>query len=110
MKLSWVCLVAMLVMACNQKTQTTPPAPTPTPTERAWFATVIDYSELDGCNWMLELSDGKKLQPVNLGDEYKRKGLKLFITYKIYDGVSTCMAGKMVTLTSVDFAKEDKQR
>ena len=79
-----------------------------TPAEKqAVWAKVIDYSEIAGCTYLLELSDGQKLQPVNLQEEYRRAGLKLFITYKVFDGVSVCMTGKMVTLTSVSMAKED---
>ncbi len=95
-----------LIYSCATKT-TAPVASSDQ--QQAVFATVIDYSEVDGCEYLLELSDGKKLQPINLTDEYKRKGLKLFITYKFHDGVGICMAGRMVSLTSVSMAKEDKR-
>ena len=93
----------LLMQGCAPKKD----VPVTTPDKQAVFAKVIDYSEVSGCTYLLELSDGKKLEPVNLEEQYRRVGLKLFITYKIYDGVSVCMAGKMVTLTSVSPAKED---
>ncbi|MDQ3049546.1 MAG: hypothetical protein M3Q95_01540 [Bacteroidota bacterium] len=91
--------------SCSNKTVVTETVATDT----AVFATVVDYSELDGCTFLLELSDGQKLQPENLGEAFKKKGLKVFITYKIYNGISNCMAGKMVTLNSITVAKEDKR-
>ena len=99
--------IAITVSACSEKTTT---ATTPPHTAQAVIATVVDYSELDGCTYLLELSDGQKLQPVNLSEEFKRKGLKLFITYKYYDGMSTCMAGRMVTVISATIAKDDSRR
>ena len=98
-------LIPVVLAACASKKNV---ASTP-PDKQAVFAVVIDYSEIAGCTWLLELSDGQKLQPVNLAEEYRRKGLKLFITYKTYDGVSVCMTGKMVTLTSVSYAREDNR-
>ena len=98
-------MISFLLTACASRNNTVA-AP---PDKQAVFAQVIDYSEIAGCTWILELSDGQKLQPVNLSEEYRRKGMRLFITYKIYDGVSVCMTGKMVTLTSVSVAKEDNR-
>lgn len=64
-------------------------------------ATVIDYSELDGCRFLLELEDGRKLEPVNLQEKYMKHGLKVLITWKNADGMSICMAGTMAELTSI---------
>ncbi len=97
--------LSFLLVSCSGKTVVTETVPNDT----AVFATVVDYTELDGCTFLLELSDGQKLQPENLGEAFKKKGLKVFITYKIHDGISNCMAGKMVTLTSITVAKEDKR-
>lgn len=64
-------------------------------------ATVIN-SNLDGCSWMIELEDGRKLEPVNLKDQYKKEGLKVWIQYKHYENYSFCMAGEMVTITAIE--------
>lgn len=102
----------ILFNACAQKTTPVVPDSTvpPVANEGSVFAKVVDYSELDGCTWILELSDGQKVQPVNLPEEFKRKELKLFVTYKFFDGSNTCMTGRMVTITSASIAKEDKQQ
>lgn len=108
--ISRICILvctALTFISCNKKSI---PETTEQPKPTAVFALVVDYSELDGCTYLLELSDGQKLQPVNLREDLQRKGLKLFITYKNHDGVSTCMAGKMVTITSAEIAKIDKTR
>lgn len=110
MQLFLICMF-FTITSCSEKT--TPPEKTTAPDKitgpGAFFATVVDYSELDGCTYLLELADGQKLQPINLPEDFKRKGLKLFITYKLHDGMSTCMAGKMVTLNSAAIAKEDNR-
>jgi hypothetical protein len=65
-------------------------------------ATVKDYRELDGCDFLLETQQGKKLQPSNLDPKFKIPELKLLITYQpIKDGVSICMTGEMITLIFV---------
>jgi hypothetical protein len=67
-------------------------------------ATVINYS-VDGCSWMLKLKDGKKLEPVNLKDEFKKDNLNVWIQYNPYKGNSSCMAGEMITLTAIEIKK-----
>jgi len=64
-------------------------------------ATVIDY-ELDGCKFMLQLTDGKKLEPVNLPEEFKKDNYNVWIKYQHYKGSSVCMAGQMVTVTAIE--------
>src|SRR5687768_13149848 len=61
--------------------------------------TVVDYRELDGCTFLLELDDKQKLQPVNLPLEFQKHGVRLYVLYKVKDGMGICMAGKMVELT-----------
>lgn len=64
-------------------------------------ATVIN-STLDGCTWLMELEDSKKLEPVNLKEDFKKDGLKVWIQYKHYENFSFCMAGEMVTITAIE--------
>lgn len=68
-------------------------------------ATVVDFRELDGCEFLILTSDGKKLQPINLQANFKKNGTQLFITYKVAKGISICMAGEMVELL---FVQEQK--
>ena len=64
-------------------------------------AAIINYA-IDGCTFMIQLEDGKKLEPVNLQDEFKKDNLKVWIKYKHFKGNSICMAGEMVTITAIE--------
>lgn len=64
-------------------------------------ATIINYA-LDGCGFMLLLEDGKKLEPVNLSEEFKKDSIKVWIKYQHYKGNSICMAGEMITVTAIE--------
>ena len=80
------------------------PQPTPLPAG-AIPAKVIDMRELDGCTYLLELEDGRKLQPVTaLPEKFQINGMKVMITYKITDMMSICMSGQPVTLLTIDAA------
>lgn len=63
-------------------------------------ATVITY--IDGCSFLLQLTDGKKLEPVNLPEEFKKENTTVWITYAAFKGSSICMAGQMVTINEIE--------
>lgn len=91
-----------LISSCSRKTCRN----TATAWEYYEKATVINYP-LDGCNWLLKLEDGKKLQPVNLDQKFQKDNLNVRITYEIIkDGMGICMAGEMVTLTKIILSNE----
>ena len=101
-----IILIALVILinACSHKTTGLQSVP---PEEKANFtkATIINY-KLDGCSWMLQLEDEKKLQPVNLKDEFKKEDLKVWIQYQtVKQGMSICMAGEMVTITAIEVRK-----
>ncbi len=58
----------------------------------------------DGCGWIIELTDGQKLEPTNLGD-YEipfKENQKVFIQYRIPKDIgSICMVGKVVEITNL---------
>jgi hypothetical protein len=66
-------------------------------------AKVIRY-DVDGCKWLLQLEDGKKLIPsLTLAEDFAVDGKSVWITYTIQkSGVSTCMAGMLVTITAIE--------
>jgi hypothetical protein len=77
--------------------------------QRSWEgyekATVISY-EVDGCTWMLDLEDGKKLQPAELKPEFQKDRLDVWIKYEIKKGaVGICMAGTMINLVEIELRK-----
>ncbi|MBT1689701.1 hypothetical protein [Dawidia soli] len=70
-------------------------------------ATVVDLAGLDGCQYVFELSDGARLLPQmpaegTAGDPLSNfifgAGKKVTITYEAVDGMTTCMAGKLVKI------------
>lgn len=65
-------------------------------------ATIINYT-VDGCSWLLELEDGKKLQPETLDQKFQKDKLKVWIKYTIKKGgVGICMTGEMVNITAIE--------
>ncbi|MFI5220102.1 MAG: hypothetical protein ACHQNT_11515 [Bacteroidia bacterium] len=68
-------------------------------------ATVIDYSEIAGCTFLLQLNNGEKLEPSNLSSEFKKDKLKVLIKYQITDMQSACMAGKVVSVSHIELKK-----
>ena len=69
-------------------------------------ATVIDYSQLDGCRFLLELNSNEKLQPENLPVEFEKDKMKVLIRYHVTNKMSICMAGKTVYLDSIKIKSE----
>jgi hypothetical protein len=83
------------------------PQSTPSPAG-AIPAKVIDMRELDGCGFLLELEDGRKLQPVTpLPEKFQSNGMKVLITYKNTDVMSICMSGQPVTILTIDAATKE---
>jgi len=72
-------------------------------------ATVIDMRELDGCTYLLKLNDNSRLEPDNLGINFQKNNLPVWIKFNYRKGVaSICMSGRMVTLTHIALRKSDE--
>jgi len=68
-------------------------------------ATVIKYA-LDGCGFLLQLADEKKLEPTNLSADFKKDNLTVWIKYAAKKGgMSVCMAGQIVELSDIQMRK-----
>ncbi|SMF49486.1 hypothetical protein SAMN06296036_11581 [Pseudobacteriovorax antillogorgiicola] len=62
---------------------------------------VIDAKGLDGCKFLFETSDGRRMQPINLDPTLEQDGLKLEVQVEPTQGMmSICMAGPMVKVLS----------
>ncbi len=103
-------LSAFLICSCSKKNtgslQQNPPADAPVKDSKMIEATVVDYSNLDGCRFLLELSNGEKLQPENLPSEFEKDKMKVMIKYHATNKPNICMAGKTAYL---DFIKAKKE-
>jgi hypothetical protein len=93
-------VASLTFTACKQ--QTSAPA-----CEGGVEATVVDLQGLDGCQYVFELSDGVRLLPQlpaegAAGDPLSgfvfEGGKKVTITYEAVEGMSICMAGKLVKI------------
>jgi len=59
---------------------------------------VTDMRNLDGCGFLLKTVDQKMLIPDNLDASFQKNNLKLEISYKKTQVMTTCMAGQTITL------------
>lgn len=103
-KLKQIALILIIILsnACSHKVAGTKAFPPEETKDGYAKATVINYT-VDGCSWLLQLEDGKKLEPTNLSDEFKKDKLKVWIQYQIKKGgMSICMAGEVITITKIE--------
>ncbi len=66
--------------------------------------TVVDYTGLDGCSYIIELDNGKKLEPVKFPVDFQfYNGQRVLVDYKVIDNVaSICMVGDMVEIITIE--------
>jgi hypothetical protein len=67
-------------------------------------ATIVNKTGLDGCGWLLQLSDGSSLEPTNLSDF----GIELVdnktvdVSYTEVNMISICMVGPVVEINCME--------
>ncbi len=67
---------------------------------------------LDGCNWVLELPDGKRLEPLNIESFFEENniprttGVSVKVEYRLVKSASICMVGETVMVTCLEFIKQ----
>ena len=94
-------LLVAIIFLVNCTSSHKPSQESPTATkdflDESIVVTVVDAKGLDGCSYLLETKDGRRLQAINLDDEFKKDGLKLRVHLEPSRGMmSICMAGPMV--------------
>jgi hypothetical protein len=104
-------LFILLLSSCCKRNiatvqQTAPVADTSMTDLKLKEATVIDYSEVDGCRFLLELANNEKLQPENLPAEYQKDKMKVQVKYHLTNKMTVCMAGKTVYIDFIKMKKE----
>jgi hypothetical protein len=91
-------LGAMIITSCKHKKQVTPEVDYAALGYKS--ATVLNY-EVDGCQWMLEI-DGKKYEPNNMQEEFRKDKMKVWVKYTLVKGAMTiCMAGEVIKLSDI---------
>jgi hypothetical protein len=94
-------LISIILMACKTPKGTGVMTRQEAIRQGYIHVTVKDYRDLDGCQFLLVLENGEKLQPQQMDEKYKVDSIMLYIKYKKIDGMSICMAGTLVELTDV---------
>src|SRR6185436_14145235 len=93
-------LSAFLISSCSKKNtgslQQNSSSDPPVKDSKMIEATIVDYTTLDGCRFLLELPGGEKLQPENLTPEFEKDKMKVMIKYHVTDKMTICMAGKTI--------------
>lgn len=90
-----IIVILVMVIGCNTTNEAVIAE-----TQTAYFR---DYRGLDGCIWVIELSDGTRLEPINLGDFdiVPTDGKKIEVAYTTAPYLSICMVGEMVEITAI---------
>lgn len=68
------------------------------------IGTIHDYTGLSGCQWIIELESGEKLEPVNMHllDFVPVDKQKVYLKYKSAEKqIGICMVGKRVEITCI---------
>lgn len=63
--------------------------------------TLINQEQIGGCDWVIELDDGTRLDPTNLDDfgVPLEEGKKVSVRYReVKNAASICMSGRIVVL------------
>ncbi|HEY4799475.1 MAG TPA: hypothetical protein VII99_10405 [Bacteroidia bacterium] len=106
-----ICNLSFFISSCHCKKKATSDASVSTQVARDFVkegyvkATVINY-EVDGCTFLLQLEDGKKLEPTSLLQDFKQDKLAVWIKFSPKkNAVSVCMAGQIVELSDIQLRK-----
>jgi hypothetical protein len=67
---------------------------------------VIKDIELDGCRYLIELQDGKRLNPDKLDTLFQHDQLKVWVKFKIHDRMNICMSGTTVDIIDIQKREE----
>ncbi len=74
--------------------------------ENGQKGTIKDYTGLDGCSWIIELDNGKRIEPSNQDFIEKfepEDGMKVIVSFKPdSNGISICMVGEMVIIKCIE--------
>lgn len=91
----WVIVLSVSLLTFSACTKTSH--------ENETLAILHNYTGLDGCGWVLEIDNGKILEPTNL-DVFPielTEGKTIYITYTPVDGGSICMVGEIVEINTL---------
>tara|TARA_Y100000385_G_scaffold146386_1_gene152012 strand:+ start:154 stop:471 length:318 start_codon:yes stop_codon:yes gene_type:complete len=86
--------ITLCINSCNKQSEC----------KNSQSAKLINMTGLDGCSWMIELTNGTKLEPTNLNDFNidLQENQKIWIVYHTAAQMaSICMHGEIVTIDCI---------
>ena len=92
-------IISLFLLSCENKKETTNKC------ENSQKGILKNLTGLDGCGWIIQLSDGTKLEPINIDDfgiELLENKSVCIQYHERTDLGSYCMVGKVV---EIDFIK-----
>jgi len=66
---------------------------------------VMDGSALAGCSWLLQLKNGKKVNPDYIPPAHREQGKTLWVKYEATEEPTTCQQGKAVKMLDIQWQK-----
>jgi hypothetical protein len=69
--------------------------------QKGYVKAFVTEVSLDGCSFMLQLEDGKRLEPDGLQPEFEKDSLKVWLKYTEEDRMSVCMAGQTIKVIDI---------
>ena len=61
----------------------------------------VVYKELEGGFFAIDSDDGKKYNPVNLSEAFRKDGLKVNVSAQPYEGMSAQMYGTLIEIVDI---------
>ncbi len=102
-KLKQIVLILLVVLTASCSKKVAGLKSFPEETKEGYIKATVVNLTLDGCSWLLQLEDGKKLEPTNLNEEFKKDKLNVWIQYQIKKGgMSVCMVGEIITISEIE--------
>lgn len=105
-------IFALLISASctNRKIIESKPDPVPDTIQKCdqGVIAILKKIQLDGCNWVIELENGEKLEPQNINeflsesDFDSSKEFKIKVQYYETKSASICMVGKTIAVTCLE--------
>jgi hypothetical protein len=96
-------MVALTACSAQRKSAKKEPEKPINYLEQGFVQAKVTFLQLDGCSYMLQLTNEEALEPSqNLPEEFKKNDLAVWLKYKLNkNGMSVCMAGKMVDVIDI---------
>ena len=99
-----ILLILLAITSCT--TQKSQNDATANLQETHTFGTITNKTQLDGCSYVITLSNNTVLEPLNLDSLFMQDGLNVYFQYKKSNAMTICMSGQPITLLEITKAKK----